>query len=68
MIRKLGFLAVALGALHVALPAGSHGTIEAAAFYRDNSDGDEGEGEGVVDPVPQDDGSDGVDDGSGDGS
>jgi len=67
MIRKLGFLAVAMSALHVALPAASHGANAAATVLRDNSDGDD-EGSGVVDPVPQDDGTDGVDDGSGDGS
>ena len=33
----------------------------------DNTEGDDpSEGTGVVDPVPQDDGSDGVDDGTGD--
>jgi len=35
----------------------------------DNEDGDDPpEGTGVVDPVPQDDGTPGVDDGTGDGS
>ena len=39
------------------------------AFLKDEEDSEEGdpEGGGVVDPTPQDDGSDGVDDGSGDG-
>lgn len=39
------------------------------AFLRDEPESEDGdrEGGGVIDPTPQDDGSDGVDDGSGDG-
>jgi len=43
-------------------------TSLAAEDDPDNSDGDDPEGGTVVDPVPQDDGTDGVDDGSGDDS
>ncbi|HEY3967648.1 MAG TPA: hypothetical protein VGM05_24010 [Planctomycetaceae bacterium] len=54
--------------------AASHPAIAAVApgstvFFKDIPDSVEGdpESDGVVDPTPQDDGSDGVDDGSGDG-
>ncbi len=43
-------------------------TVLAAKDDPDNADGDDPEGGTVVDPVPQDDGTDGVDDGSGDDS
>ena len=56
---------VALGVAAAQADAGS-------PISKDNPDNVEGddpaEGTGVVDPVPQDDGSDGVDDGSGDAS
>jgi len=58
MIRKLAYLAAALSSLHFGLPAVSYGSHASSAVFRDNEDGDEGDG--VVDPVPQDDGSDGV--------
>ena len=55
-------------------PAAAHPAIAAVApnstvFFKDIPDSVEGDPEtdGVVDPTPQDDGSDGVDDGTGDG-
>jgi hypothetical protein len=66
MIRKFAYLAAALSSLQFGMPSVSYGSSASSAVFRDNEDGDEGDG--VVDPVPQDDGSDGVDDGSGDGS
>ena len=59
---ECGHLAVAHVTIGAVAPA-------LTAFLKDEPESEEGdkEGGGVVDPTPQDDGSDGVDDGSGDG-
>jgi hypothetical protein len=78
MKRTQSFLGYALVLGGIGLLAGgcghwqsvAHGATARATISKDDPDNEEGdntdEGTGVVDPVPQDDGSDGVDDGSGD--
>jgi hypothetical protein len=74
LVRSLGIATILLGAApalacegHAPFVDGVAGVeiaFSGSTFFKDDPDSLEGEGSGVVDPVPQDDGTPGVDGGT----